>query len=143
MGSPISQSGGYPRGGESLRQTQSKPRAQEPCPLIQGCRCGRRTNPVIETGAGVPGPWCNEWFTSPQHIDGFANAFGIGAVITFLFGGQRSRKAKFVAIRICQVEISLTPACVLGRGVWVEPAGHGMLVEGVDVRDIKDCSSPP
>ena len=58
MGSPISQSGGCPRGGESLRQTQSKPRAQETRPLIQGCRCGRRTNPVIETGAGVPGPWC-------------------------------------------------------------------------------------
>jgi hypothetical protein len=29
-----------------------------PYPLIRGGRTGRRSNPAIETGAGVPGPWC-------------------------------------------------------------------------------------
>jgi hypothetical protein len=41
-----------------MSQTQPKPQPHEPCPLIRGCRSGRRANLVIETGAGVPGPWC-------------------------------------------------------------------------------------
>ena len=40
---------------ESLRQTRPKPLPQEPCPLTRGCRSGQRSNPLIETGAGVPG----------------------------------------------------------------------------------------
>jgi hypothetical protein len=52
----ISQSGGTRGVGEPLRQTESKALPQEPCPLIQDCRCGRRTNLVIENGARVPGP---------------------------------------------------------------------------------------
>ncbi len=38
---------------------------------------------------------------------------------------------------------ALAPFGVLRRGVRVELAGHGVLVEGVDVRDVKDDSSPP
>ena len=37
-------------------QTWSSLQPQEPCPLIRGYRFGLRSNPVTETGAGVPGP---------------------------------------------------------------------------------------
>jgi hypothetical protein len=40
-----------------LSQTRPKPPPHEPCPLIRGCQSSQRSNPVIETGAGVPGPW--------------------------------------------------------------------------------------
>ena len=48
-----------------------------------------------------------------------------------------------MAVWIGQVEVALTPFGVLRRGVRVELAGHGVLVEGVDVRDVKDDPSPP
>ena len=41
-----------------MKQTRPKPPLHEPCPLIRGGRSSRRPNPVIETWAGVPGPWC-------------------------------------------------------------------------------------
>ncbi len=48
-----------------------------------------------------------------------------------------------MAVWIGQVEVALAPFRVLRRGVRVKLAGHGVLVEGVDVRDVKDDPSPP
>ncbi len=52
-------------------------------------------------------------------------------------------KANLMAVWIGQVEVALAPFGVLRRGVRVEFTGHGVLVEGVDVRDVKDDPSPP
>ena len=48
-----------------------------------------------------------------------------------------------MAVWIGQVEVALAPFGVLRRGVRIELAGHGVLVEGVDVRDVKDDPAPP
>ena len=41
------------------------------------------------------------------------------------------------------MEIALAPFSVLRCRVGVEFAGHGVLVKGVDVRDVKNDPSPP
>ncbi len=56
---------------------------------------------------------------------------------------ERTRKAKFVAVRICDVEVTFAPFCVSGLCVGFKSFGDGVTVKRVHVGDVEDGTTPP
>ena len=58
-------------------------------------------------------------------------------------GPERTRKAKFVAVRISDVEETFAPFCISGFGVGFKSFGDGVMVKRVHVGDVEDGTTPP
>jgi hypothetical protein len=56
---------------------------------------------------------------------------------------KRSREAKFVSIRVDEVEISLAPRRVAWSECGRQAGRESALVLGVDIINIEDCATPP
>jgi hypothetical protein len=58
-------------------------------------------------------------------------------------GPQRVCETKFVAIGINQVEETLSPFGVAGRGSWLAPCRECTFVKSINIGDVKDHAPPP
>lgn len=58
-------------------------------------------------------------------------------------GDSRPGKTQLVAVRVGDVEVPLSPLGIAGRGLGVQPVAQRAVVEGVNVADVKDDTSPP
>ena len=58
-------------------------------------------------------------------------------------GPERTRKAKFVAVRIGDVEVTFAPFCVSGLCVGFKSFGDGVTIKRVHVGDVEDGTTPP
>ena len=56
---------------------------------------------------------------------------------------ERTCKAKFVAVRISDVEVTFAPFRVSGFGVGFKSFGDGVTVKRVHVGDMEDDTTPP
>src|SRR4051812_10245903 len=52
--------------------------------------------------------------------------------------GERPGEAQFMAVRVCQVEVTLAPGGIYRGGVGLQSRGHGTGVEGIHIRDVED-----
>ena len=58
-------------------------------------------------------------------------------------GPEQTRKAKFMAVRISDVEVTFAPFRVSGFGVGFKSFGDGVMVKRVHVGDVEDGTTPP
>ena len=58
-------------------------------------------------------------------------------------GPERTGKAKFVAVRISDVEVTFAPFRVSGFCVGFKSFGDGVTVKRVHVSDVEDGTTPP
>src|SRR5690554_3696860 len=55
---------------------------------------------------------------------------------------KRSREAYFMAVRVADVKVALSPGSVPRWEFGLQPFGQGSFMAGVHVTDIEDCPSP-
>ena len=58
-------------------------------------------------------------------------------------GPERTRKAKFMAVRISDVEVTFAPFRVSGFCIGFKSFGDGVMVKRVHVGDVEDGTTPP